>query len=68
MPIAALVSGVLGGAIGIVPTMWVAFAGGVLACLWVVFSPLRNMRDLPTTLLPASETEDVAGETFPRAE
>lgn len=68
MPIAALVSGALGGAIGIVPTMWIAFVGGALGGGWVLFSPLRSMRDLPTE--PATEDPDstVAGETFPRAE
>ncbi len=50
MPIAALVSGALGTAIGILPTIWVAFAGGMLAGLWVLFSPLRGMRELPTVL------------------
>jgi MFS family permease len=64
MPIAALVAGWLGGVIGIVPTMWIAFAGGMLACLFVVFSPLPRMRDLPTSLEPS----DVAGDTGTRAE
>lgn len=68
MPIAALISGVLGGAIGILPTIWIGFAGGLLAGLFVLFSPLPGMRELPTSLLPASETEDVVGETTPRAE
>jgi MFS family permease len=68
MPIAALVSGVVGGWLGILPTMWIGFAGGMLAGLWVLFSPLRGMRELPTSLLTAAETEDVAGEVTPRAE
>lgn len=68
MPIAALVAGVIGGVIGIVPTMWIAFAGGMLAGLFVLFSPLPGMRELPTSLLTAAETEDVAGESLPRAE
>ena len=67
MPIAALVAGVVGGAIGIVPTMWIGFAGGMLAGLWVLFSPLRGLRDLPTTLDPVPDT-GVAGETTSRAE
>ena len=67
MPIAALVSGVLGGAIGILPTIWIGFAGGMLAGLWVLFSPLRGLRDLPTSLDPAPET-GVAGEPPSRAE
>lgn len=70
MPIAALVAGWLGGVIGIVPTMWIAFGGGLLACLFVVFSPLPGMRELPTALLSVAETEDVAGEqgSTPRME
>ena len=67
MPIAALISGALGGAIGVVPTMWVAFGGGMLAGLFVLFSPLPGMRELPTSLETAAET-DVAGGTVPRAE
>jgi MFS family permease len=67
MPIAALVSGVLGGAIGILPTMWIGFAGGMLAGLWVLFSPLRGLRNLPTSLEPPPET-DVAGAPASRAE
>ena len=55
MPIAALVSGGLGGAIGIVPTLWIAFVGGVLAGLFVLFSPLPGMRELPTSLEPAAD-------------
>jgi MFS family permease len=46
MPIAALVSGVVGGLIGVVPTLWIAFAGGMLAGFFVLFSPLPVMRQL----------------------
>ncbi|MEJ1230315.1 MAG: MFS transporter [Galbitalea sp.] len=67
MPISALIAGVLGGWIGIRPTMWIAFGGGMLAGLFVLFSPLPGMRDLPTTLLTAADT-DSAGETTARAE
>ena len=67
MPIAALVAGALGGALGILPTIWIGFAGGMLAGLWVLFSPLRGLRDLPTSLEPAPET-GVAGEPASRAE
>ena len=50
MPISALVSGWLGGWIGILPTMWIAFGGGMFAGLWVLFSPLRRFRTLPESL------------------
>jgi MFS family permease len=48
MPIASLLAGFLGTVIGIVPTLWVGFAGTVLAASFVVFSPLTTMRELPT--------------------
>lgn len=46
-PIGAVVGGTLGAAIGVRPALWVATLGGLLGVLWVVFSPLRSMRDLP---------------------
>ncbi|MFD4640393.1 MFS transporter [Lentzea sp. NPDC058436] len=48
-PLGALLGGGLGSWIGIVPTLWVSLAGSVGGMLWVLFSPLRSMRDLPTT-------------------
>jgi MFS family permease len=48
MPIASLLAGLLGSTIGILPTMWIGFAGTVLAAGFVVFSPLTTMRQLPT--------------------
>ena len=48
MPIASLLSGALGGYIGIVATMWIALAGSLLSCSFVAFSPLTGMRRLPT--------------------
>ncbi|WP_337661974.1 MFS transporter [Actinoalloteichus sp. AHMU CJ021] len=44
-PLGAALGGVLGTAIGVRPTLWIAFAGAWLAGLWVFFSPLRKMRD-----------------------
>jgi MFS family permease len=63
MPIAALVAGALGGLLGVIPIIWISFGGGMLAGLWVLFSPLRTMRDLP---VPTPET-GVAGEPASRA-
>ncbi|HWR85799.1 MAG TPA: MFS transporter [Rhodoglobus sp.] len=50
MPIGALVSGVLGTVIGVVPTMWIGVAGTLVAAGWVLFSPLTTMKVLPTEL------------------
>jgi MFS family permease len=67
MPIAALVAGWIGSTVGIIPTMWISFVGGLLAGLWVLFSPLPRMRDLPTTLDNTSQS-GVAGEPASGAE
>ena len=50
MPIGSAIGGVLGDGIGIRPTLWVSVAGGLLAALPVLLSPLLTMRDLPREL------------------
>ncbi len=45
-PIGFLVGGALGQAIGLRPTLLVGGVGTALAALWVVFSPLRTLRDV----------------------
>ncbi|MET8760485.1 MFS transporter [Lentzea sp. NPDC004782] len=47
-PLGALLGGGLGSWIGIVPTLWVALTGSVGGMAWVLLSPLRTMRDLPS--------------------
>jgi MFS family permease len=47
LPLGALIGGVLGSAAGLRPTLWIGAAGQVLAVLWLVFSPIRTMRDFP---------------------
>jgi MFS family permease len=47
IPIGGLIGGALGAGIGVRPTIWIAFVGSWLAGLWVFFSPLRRMRDIP---------------------
>ncbi|MDQ2845524.1 MAG: MFS transporter [Actinomycetota bacterium] len=47
MPIGSFIGGVLGRNLGTVPTLWVSAAGGALALLPVVFSPLWRLRTLP---------------------
>ncbi|MGI5501698.1 MFS transporter [Lentzea sp. CA-135723] len=48
-PLGALLGGGLGTWIGVVPTIWVSLIGAVGGMVWVLLSPLRTMRDLPTT-------------------
>jgi MFS family permease len=52
MPLGAVIGGALGTAIGIRPTLWIAFVGSWAAGFWVYFSPLRRMRDVPQVQQP----------------
>jgi len=46
-PIGALLGGLLGSAIGLRPTLWIATAGALLGVVWLVGSPLLRLRELP---------------------
>jgi MFS family permease len=46
LPLGGLLGGTLGAALGVRPTLWIAFAGSWAAGWWVFFSPLRRMRDI----------------------
>ncbi len=48
IPLGSLLGGVLGTAIGVRDALWVGAAGIVLAPVFVLLSPLRGLRDLPT--------------------
>ena len=48
LPLGSLAGGVLGTLIGVRPALWVGVAGSWAAGFWVLFSPLRRMRDVPT--------------------
>jgi MFS family permease len=48
MPLGALFGGALGTGLGLRPTLFVCVIGQVAASLFVLFSPLRRMRDVPT--------------------
>jgi MFS family permease len=48
LPLGGLAAGALGSALGAHDTLWLAVTGGCLSGLWLYFSPLRHMRDLPT--------------------
>lgn len=46
-PPGALAGGYLGGAIGLRPTLLAGALGSTLAVLWLVYSPVRTLRELP---------------------
>lgn len=48
IPLGGLLGGALGEGLGLRGAMWVAVTGEAAAVLWVVCSPLRHLRDLPT--------------------
>jgi predicted MFS family arabinose efflux permease len=47
LPVGSLLGGALGTWLGLRPTLWIGVAGAALAGLFVFFSPLRRMRDVP---------------------
>jgi hypothetical protein len=47
LPLGAVIGGTLGSVLGVRPTLWIGMAGSWAAGLWVLFSPLRGMRDVP---------------------
>ena len=46
-PLGALAGGLLGALLGIQAALFIAALHGVLGCLWLVFSPVRKMREIP---------------------
>jgi MFS family permease len=57
-PIGALGGGLLAGAIGLRPTMWIAALGGLSGVLWLIPSPMSQVHDVP-------EQVDAAGDGTP---
>lgn len=47
LPLGSVLGGALGTWLGVRPTLWVGVVGSALAGLFVFFSPLRGMRDVP---------------------
>ena len=64
LPLGSLAGGVLGTLIGVRPALWVAMVGSWAAGFWVLFSPLRRMRDVPAGPEPSEPPpgEPVLGE------
>lgn len=58
MPISAILAGVLGQSLGVVPTLWIAAVIELASALFVVVGPFWTMRDLPRP--PAEHDADPA--------
>lgn len=48
-PLGALAGGVLGGALGLQPTLWISVAGASACVLWLVRSPVLTLREPEAT-------------------
>ncbi|HVK25396.1 MAG TPA: MFS transporter [Actinokineospora sp.] len=53
MPLGALLGGTLASAVGVRETLWVAVTGWIVSTFWVLFSPLRALRDTPSAPSPS---------------
>jgi MFS family permease len=62
MPIGALIGGILGTVVGARNTLWIGLGTSCLAFLWIYFSPLRWMRELP-----GPDPDPVGGQPAPAA-
>ena len=61
LPLGGLLGGILGSTIGIRPTIWVGVVGTWTAAFWVLFSPLRTMRDFPEQAVRPPPAPGAAG-------
>jgi hypothetical protein len=52
LPLGGVMGGALGSAAGVRATLWIAVTGAWLAGLWLLFSPLRAMRDVAAAAEP----------------
>nr|WP_202524322.1 MFS transporter [Kitasatospora sp. SID7827] len=46
-PLGSLLGGLLGSTLGLRPALWIAAVGATASGLWVLFSPIPRMRELP---------------------
>ncbi len=60
LPIGALIGGVLGTVLGLRTTLWIGSVGSILSIVWLLASPMRTMRDFPTTDLSVHEPGEVS--------
>jgi hypothetical protein len=58
MPIGSLIGGLIGQGFGVVTALIVGAVGNFFSALWIFFSPLRNMRTMPS--VPEGSEEESA--------
>ncbi|MDQ3870846.1 MAG: MFS transporter [Chloroflexota bacterium] len=58
IPVGSLLGGVLGSAIGLLPTLWIGALGCLVPILPVVFSPVRSLRRIPEPEADETLTRD----------
>lgn len=56
LPLGGLAAAALGSTLGVHTTLWIAVIGGCSAGLWLYRSPLRRLREIPTTSLQTATT------------
>jgi MFS family permease len=66
MPIGAFLGGVLGSAVGLRPTLWIAGAGCFGAFGWIWLSPVPSVRTIPT-VAELAEIADLAAGRVPES-
>jgi predicted MFS family arabinose efflux permease len=66
VPVGALLGGLLGEAIGIRATVLVGVAGVILAFLWVLSSPMRSLRSIPTDSPPPGDSGSSSVDPVPK--
>jgi predicted MFS family arabinose efflux permease len=54
LPLGGFIGGAVGQGLGVRATVWIGVTGSWLAGLWVYFSPLRTMRDIPAPPAPGA--------------
>ena len=65
IPLGTLAGGALGTWIGLREALVVGSIGATLAFLWILFSPMRGVRDMPTEELETPPATDLAPEPQP---
>ncbi|MFG2692076.1 MFS transporter [Kitasatospora sp. NPDC048407] len=56
-PLGSLLGGLLGSTLGLRPALWIAAIGAVASGLWVLFSPIPRLRELPVQEGPVDPDE-----------